>query len=99
MDHNNAVLTLLLTVLVIIFAIGHVIEAAELVGILPDRFLKWIARNRLEKTLRALKTLGVRVCWDEDTQTLTVIERLLERAHSSEAAYKLQTEQMLDEDS
>ena len=81
-----------------VLALATLISVADTNGFLPNRIAKWLARNRLESTLNALRKLNVRVCWDEDKGSITLIDRVLDSTNIKEYAYKAELRAMLDED-
>ena len=68
-------------------------------GFLPARLAKWLARNRLENTLNALKKLDVKVCWDEERGSITITDRVLDSIGIKELAYRAELRNLLKEDS
>jgi orotate phosphoribosyltransferase len=81
-----------------LLAISGLIAVVDFVGLMPPKIAKWLARNRLEATLQALKLLSVRVAWNEDQQTLTIIQRALAMLQVKEPAYKVQLRELLEQD-
>jgi orotate phosphoribosyltransferase len=81
-----------------ILGFAGLIGIVDYIGVLPPRAAKWLARNRLETTLKSLRQLGVRVCWDEEKNTVSVIERALDAVHIKEAAYKIRLRELLKDD-
>jgi orotate phosphoribosyltransferase len=82
-----------------ILAVGGLPAILDYAGFLPQWLARWIARNRLESTLQALKRIGVRVSWNEEQQTLNIIQRTLSATSIMEPAYKVHLRHLLDEDS
>ena len=74
--------------------IGGLISSFDSSGLLPSRLAKWIARNRLEDTMKALDRLGVRVRWDDKPRSIT--ESVL--GQIKEPSYKKQLREMLEHD-
>jgi orotate phosphoribosyltransferase len=81
-----------------LLAFGGLIAVADFIGILPASVAKWLARNRVEVMLQALKRVGVRACWDEQTSSVRLVNRLLSSTGIKEPLYKIQLRAMLDED-
>jgi len=81
-----------------ILGLAGVIGVLDGNGFLPKRFSKWLIRNKNEATLRALKELGVRAVWDEDTTKRSIFSRLLERFGIGQPEYKRKLSVMLEED-
>jgi orotate phosphoribosyltransferase len=78
-----------------IIGFAGVISIADVLGLLPNFIARWIAKNRLNTTLKGLKLLGVRVSWNEDQANLSFLQKLLDSAHIKEPAYKIQLRQLL----
>jgi len=55
----NQVILWLLSLATLIFIL-------DVIGLLPPWAAKWLAQNRLDATIRALKSLGVKITWDGD---------------------------------
>lgn len=55
---NNVILWLL--------SLATLLFILDAIGLLPPWAAKWLAQNRLDATIRALKSLGVKVAWDGD---------------------------------
>lgn len=81
-----------------LLAFGGIVTIVDFIGFLPPGLAKWLARNRLEATLKSLKQLGVRVCWNEESNTVSFFERALDAAKIKEAAYKIRLRELLTED-
>ena len=89
MNPNNLVGSVSFNDLILwVLGLGSVIAIADFVGLLPPSVAKWLARNRLEATLQALRKLGVRACWNEATGTVSLVDRTLDAAGIKEPAYK-----------
>jgi flagellar hook assembly protein FlgD len=84
--------------ILLILSLAGVVAVLEYVGFMPAAISRWIARNRLESTLQALKRLGVRVTWDEDSRSVGLIERTLAAVRVKQPAYKVRLQQMLEDD-
>lgn len=94
----NVSSNIFLQLISIVLGISGLIAIIDYAGLLPPSIAKWVARNRLEAALRALKRIGVRICWDEDQPSLSVMERALTAVGVREPVYKVQLRQMLVED-
>lgn len=81
-----------------ILAFATVISVLELNGFLPKFIARWFARNRLESTIKALQSLGVRVTHDEMASNITPVNKLLDKAKIKELAYKTELRGMLSVD-
>lgn len=81
-----------------IIGFAGVISILDALGLLPDFIARWIARNRLNSTLKQLQLLGVRVSWNEDQANLTLFQRLLDETCIKEPAYKIKLRQLIKED-
>jgi orotate phosphoribosyltransferase len=80
-------------------SLATVIFVVDAVGLLPPRFAKWLAQNRLDSTIRALRTLGVQISWDADRPRAgNKLRRILTHLGGSEPIYKLRLREMLDRD-
>jgi orotate phosphoribosyltransferase len=90
--------TLIGNTILLILSLAGVVAVLDYVGFLPAVIARWIARNRLESTLQALKRLGVRLSWDEDSRGVGLIERTLATVGVKQPAYKVHLQQMLEDD-
>lgn len=81
-----------------ILGLATIIGVLDANGFLPPRFARWLARNKLENTLIALKKLGVRIVWDEENRAISLTDRLLDSTGIRELAYKSELRSMLEED-
>lgn len=99
MDPNNFILNIKFNDLILwLLGIASVITILDTSGFLPKRLAKWLARNRLESTLAALRKLDVRICWDEDTGSVKLIDRFLDSSNIKEHAYKTELRDLLKKD-
>ncbi len=55
----NSIILWLLSFATLIFILDSI-------GLLPPKIAKWLIQNRLDTTIRALQSLGVKVTWDGD---------------------------------
>jgi orotate phosphoribosyltransferase len=80
-----------------VLAIAGVVQILDTSGFLPEFLAKWIARNRYESTLKALKQIGVRVDWDGErgAKLSTIIKNALSL---KEPAYIVELRCLLEED-
>ena len=81
-----------------ILALATVITILDISGFLPPFIARWLARNRLENTIKALQSMGVRVTQDEKDLNITTASKLLDKAKIKELAYKTELRGMLLED-
>lgn len=81
-----------------ILGAATVVSVLDTNGFLPNWLAKWLARNRLESTLAALRKLDVRVSWDEDTGSVRLIDRVLDSSNIKEHAYKTELRDLLKAD-
>lgn len=86
-------------IIIWILALATVISVLESNGFLPKFIAKWLARNRLESTIKALQALGVRVTHDETDTNIKLANKLLDKTKVKELAYKTELRGMLLEDS
>lgn len=81
-----------------LLALATLVGIVESNGWLPPFIAKWLARNRLESTLAALKKLDVRIAWDDDRKRISLSQRVLDKTGIKKLAYKVELEQLLEED-
>lgn len=81
-----------------ILGLATMVGVLDANGFLPNSIAKWLARNRLENTLNALKKLDVRVCWDDEKRSITLTDRFLDSIGVKELAYKVELRRLLNED-
>lgn len=85
----NSVILWLLSVATLIFIL-------DVIGLLPPRVAKWLAKNRLDSTIRALQSLGVRVSWDGDKPSpSTLLSRTVHSLLGKEPEYRSHLTAML----
>lgn len=85
---NNAILWLL--------SLATLIFILDAIGLLPRWAAKWLAQNRLDATIRALKSLGVKVAWDGDKlPPPSRLCRAIDSMRGEEPEYKTQLKAML----
>ena len=71
-------------IIIWILALATVISVLESNGFLPKFIAKWLARNRLESTIKALQALGVRVTHDETDTNIKLANKLLDKTKVKE---------------
>lgn len=79
-----------------LLSLATLIFILDAIGLLPPRVAKWIAQNRLDATIRALKSLGVKVTWDGDKPpSPNWLSRAINAALGGEPEYKSRLKAML----
>jgi orotate phosphoribosyltransferase len=87
---NNVILWLL--------SLATLIFILDAIGLLPPSVAKWLAQNRLDATIRALKSLGVKVSWDGDKPTApSRLSRTIDALRGQEPEYKSTLKAMLSQ--
>lgn len=81
-----------------LLSLATLIGILDWIGLMPSKVAKWLARNRLDTTLQALKRLGVKVSWQEDKGAVTIFQALLDKAGVKELEYKTTLRSMLSYD-
>ncbi|HEY0939822.1 MAG TPA: hypothetical protein VGE08_06970 [Steroidobacter sp.] len=95
-DFNNMFGVLISGAILCLLSFSSLIFILDAVGLLPPWAAKWFARNRLDATLRALKSLGVKVTWDADKpSTPNGFMRRIRSALGEEPEYKSRLKEML----
>lgn len=85
---NNLILWLL--------SLATLIFILDSIGLLPPWAAKWLAQNRLDATIRALKSLGVKISWDGDKPVPpSRLSRIFGSLLGEEPEYKSQLKEML----
>jgi orotate phosphoribosyltransferase len=85
---NNVILWLL--------SLATIIFILDVIGLLPPWLAKWLAQNRLDATIRALKSLGVKVAWDGDKPAAPGrLSRAIDSLLGEEPEYKARLKAML----
>ncbi|MBA4054669.1 MAG: hypothetical protein C0490_08160 [Marivirga sp.] len=80
-----------------ILAFSGIVSVADSVGLLPPSWARWLARNRVDSILAAMKKLGVRLVADNyDRRTVT--RKIFETLNISTPEYKRRLSHMLTED-
>lgn len=97
MDHNNIFGDIAFnSVILWLLSIATIIFILDVIGLLPPKAAKWLAQNRLDATIRALKSLGVRICWDGDKPSPpTRLSRTIDSLLGNEPEYKGRLKAML----
>ena len=87
---NNVILWLL--------SVATLIFILDVIGLLPPWVAKWLAQNRLDVTIRALKSLGVKITWDGDKMPRpSFLSRTIDSLQGKEAEYKVLLRSMLEQ--
>jgi orotate phosphoribosyltransferase len=87
----NSIILWLLSFATIIFIL-------DVIGLLPPRFAKYLARNRYETVIMALQRMGVKISIEETEKKRTIVQRASEALGLSEPDYKVLLRQLLSED-
>lgn len=82
-------------IILFVLSLGALVFVVDMVGFLPSWLEKWIAKNRLETTLRALKSLGVMVAWDNEKPSTH--RSFSKKIRGSEPLYKKKLKMMIEE--
>ena len=86
------------SVILWLLSLATLIFILDAIGLLPHRAAKWLAKNRLDTTLRALRSLGVKIAWDDDkTLSINFLSRKLNSFLGKEPQYKIDLRSMLEQ--
>jgi orotate phosphoribosyltransferase len=81
-----------------ILSVGGLLSILDYVGLMPPFLAKWLARNKLATTLKAMRMLGVRVAWGHEQQSMSMLQRILDSLGIREPAFKLRLRELLEQD-